>query len=28
VKAISPEGQLIAIGEAKLPNLYHPMVVL
>jgi len=28
VKAISPEGQLIAIGEAKLPNLYHPIVVL
>jgi len=28
VKAISPEGQLVAIGEAKLPNLYHPIVVL
>jgi tRNA pseudouridine55 synthase len=28
VKAISREGELIAIGEAKLPNLYHPIVVL
>jgi tRNA pseudouridine55 synthase len=28
VKAISPEGQLIAIGEAKLPHLYHPILVL
>jgi len=28
VKAISPEGDLIAIGEAKLPNLYHPILVL
>jgi tRNA pseudouridine55 synthase len=28
VKAISPEGQLVAIGVAKLPNLYHPIVVL
>ena len=28
VKAVSAEGELIAIGEAKLPNLYHPIVVL
>ena len=27
VKAISREGDLIAIGEAVLPNLYHPCVV-
>jgi len=28
VKAISPQGDLVAIGEVKLPNLYHPMLVL
>jgi tRNA pseudouridine55 synthase len=28
VKALSSEGELIAIGEAVLPNLYHPAVVL
>ena len=28
VKAVSSNGELIAIGEAKLPNLYHPVVVL
>lgn len=28
VKAVSPEGDLIAIGEARLPNLYHPLLVL
>jgi hypothetical protein len=28
VKAVTQEGELIAIGEAKLPNLYHPLVVL
>jgi tRNA pseudouridine55 synthase len=28
VKAVSGEGDLIAIGEAVLPNLYHPAVVL
>jgi tRNA pseudouridine55 synthase len=28
VKAIAQDGQLLAIGEAKLPNLYHPIVVL
>lgn len=28
VKAISNDGELLAIGEAKLPNLYHPILVL
>jgi tRNA pseudouridine55 synthase len=28
VKAITYEGELVAIGEAVLPNLYHPVVVL
>jgi tRNA pseudouridine55 synthase len=28
VKAVSRAGDLIAIGEAVLPNLYHPAVVL
>ena len=28
VKAVTPEGDLIAIGEARLPNLYHPVLVL
>ena len=28
VKAVSGDGELIAIGEAVLPNLYHPAVVL
>lgn len=28
VKAVSGEGDLIAIGEVVLPNLYHPRVVL
>jgi len=28
VKAITASGELVAIGEAVLPNLYHPMVVL
>jgi tRNA pseudouridine55 synthase len=28
VKAVSSEDELIAIGEAVLPNLYHPAVVL
>ncbi|HXG35063.1 MAG TPA: tRNA pseudouridine(55) synthase TruB [Bryobacteraceae bacterium] len=28
VKAVTPDGQLVAIGEQKLPNLYHPCVVL
>jgi len=28
VKAVSRDGELVAIGEAVLPNLYHPAVVL
>ena len=28
VKVISHSGELIAIGELKLPNVYHPAVVL
>jgi tRNA pseudouridine55 synthase len=28
VKAISRSGELIAIGQAILPNLYHPILVL
>jgi len=28
VKALSHSGELVAIGEIKLPNLYHPFVVL
>ena len=28
VKAVTGEGELIAVGEARLPNLYHPIVVL
>jgi tRNA pseudouridine55 synthase len=28
VKAVTRAGELIAIGEAVLPNLYHPTVVL
>jgi tRNA pseudouridine55 synthase len=28
VKAISQEGDLIAIGEARLPHVYHPILVL
>jgi len=28
VKAVSRQGDLVAIGEAVLPNLYHPIVVL
>ena len=28
VKAITRDGQLVAIGEAVLPNFYHPVVVL
>ena len=28
VKAVSQEGDLIAIGEARLPHLYHPILVL
>jgi len=28
VKAVTADGDLIAIGEVRLPNLYHPMLVL
>jgi tRNA pseudouridine55 synthase len=28
VKAMSQSGELVAIGEQKLPNLYHPILVL
>ena len=28
VKAITEDGDLLAVGEARLPNLYHPMLVL
>ncbi|HVP48714.1 MAG TPA: tRNA pseudouridine(55) synthase TruB [Bryobacteraceae bacterium] len=28
VKAVSREGRLVAIGEAKLPHIYHPVVVM
>jgi len=28
VKALSHKGELIAIGELKIPNLYHPSTVL
>ena len=28
VKAVTRQGELAAIGEAVLPNLYHPVVVL
>jgi tRNA pseudouridine55 synthase len=28
VKAVTVQGELIAIGEARLPHLYHPVLVL
>lgn len=28
VKAVSHDGALVAVGEAVLPNVYHPLVVL
>jgi tRNA pseudouridine55 synthase len=28
LKAVTPAGDLIAIGEARLPHLYHPILVL
>ena len=28
VKAVTRNGELVAIGEAVLPNLYHPVVVM
>ena len=27
VKALTPEGELVAIGEAVLPHVYHPVLV-
>ena len=27
VKAVSSSGDLIAIGEARMPHLYHPILV-
>ena len=28
VKAVTRQGELVAVGEIVVPNLYHPMVVL
>lgn len=28
VKAVGPDGALVAVGEIKMPNLYHPVMVL
>jgi hypothetical protein len=28
IKAIDPSGRLVAIAEARLPLVYHPIVVL
>jgi len=28
VKAVGADGELVAIGEARLPHLYHPVLVL
>jgi tRNA pseudouridine55 synthase len=28
VRAVDGDGELVAIGELKMPNLYHPMLVL
>ena len=28
VKAVTSEGELVAIGEAVLPHMYHPVLVL
>lgn len=28
VKAVTEEGELVAIGEARLPHVYHPVLVL
>jgi hypothetical protein len=28
VKAIGPDGDLIAIGRVALPHVYHPVVVM
>ena len=28
IKAVNGDGELLAIGQAKMPNLYHPILVL
>ena len=28
VKAIGPDGNLVAIGRIALPHVYHPVVVM
>jgi tRNA pseudouridine55 synthase len=28
VKAVTAAGDLVAIGEARMPNVYHPVLVL
>ncbi len=28
VKAVTPQGELVAIGEARMPHIYHPVLVL
>ena len=28
IKAVTAQGELVAIGEARLPHLYHPVLVL
>ena len=28
VKAVTPQGELVAIGEMRLPHVYHPVLVL
>jgi len=28
VKAMNQQGELIAIGEQRLPNVYHPILVI
>ena len=28
VKALGPQGTLVAIGKIIIPGLYHPMVVM
>ncbi len=28
VKAITPQGELVAIGEVRMPHVYHPVLVL
>jgi len=28
VKAVTAQGELVAIGEARLPHVYHPVLVL